>query len=324
MNGTAPFPQVAKGSPQISEELLQVSEEVATALAEQRPVVALESSLITAAPTLDLPLAIEKSVRDAGAVPATTGVADGRLLVGMDPDQIERIRGAEHVQKLSARDLGAAVAGGGVGATTVAGTIVIAERAGIEVFATAGIGGVHRGATRTLDISPDLLQFTRTRMAVVSAGAKSILDARLTAEYLETAGVPVLGYGTPWLPRFYVRGDDIPVTRVDDLTTAARAARTHWQLNGRSTVLLAVPVDDAEAVDGDLVEEAIAGALAEAERTGVTGNKVSPFLMRAVSRATGGRTTSAGRSILLGTARVAGELAVALAAERAKATEADR
>lgn len=184
----------------IPEELLQVSEEVATALAEQRPVVALESSLITAAPTLELPLAIEKSVRDTGAVPATTGVADGRLLVGMDADQIERIRSAEHVQKLSARDLGAAVAGGGVGATTVAGTIVIAERAGIEVFATAGIGGVHRGATRTLDISPDLLQFTRTRMAVVSAGAKSILDAWLTAEYLETAGVPVLGYGTPGCP----------------------------------------------------------------------------------------------------------------------------
>ncbi|MEV7194327.1 pseudouridine-5'-phosphate glycosidase [Streptomyces sp. NPDC093510] len=304
--------------------LLQVSEEVAAAVAEKRPVVALESSLITASPSLELPLAIEKSVRDAGAVPATIGVADGRLLVGMDADQIERIRGTTHVQKVSARDLGAAVAGGSVGATTVAGTIVIAELAGIEVFATAGIGGVHRGAQQTLDISPDLLQFTRTRMTVVSAGAKSILDARLTAEYLETAGVPVFGYGTDRLPHFYIRGGDIPVARVDDLRTAARAARTHWLLNGGGTVLLTVPVDEEQAVDGALVEGAIAQALAEAERTGVTGNKVSPFLMRAVSRATGGRTAAAGRSILLGTARVAGELAVALGAERAVAAGAGR
>jgi pseudouridine-5'-phosphate glycosidase len=296
---------------------LDVSEEVATALAEERPVVALESSLITASPTLELPLAIEKSVRDAGAVPATIGVAGGRLLVGMDSEQIERVRSAAHVQKVSARELGAALAGGGLGATTVAGTIVAAERVGIEVFATAGIGGVHRGAQQTFDISPDLLQFTRTRMTVVSAGAKSILDARLTAEYLETAGVPVFGYGTDRLPRFYVRGGDIPVTRIDDLRAAARAIRAHWSLNGRSAVLLTVPVDEAEAVDAALVEEAIAGALAEAERTGVTGNKVSPFLMRAVSRATGGRTAAAGRSILLGTARVAGEVAVGLAAERA-------
>ncbi|MGP9017024.1 pseudouridine-5'-phosphate glycosidase [Streptomyces sp. BR1] len=296
---------------------LEISDEVATALQEKRPVVALESSLITASPTLELALDIEKSVRDAGAVPATIGIADGRVLVGMDVERIEQVRSAERVQKVSARDLGLALAGGGLGATTVAGTIVIAERAGIEVFATAGIGGVHRRAQQTFDISPDLLQFTRTRMTVVSAGAKSILDARLTAEYLETAGVPVLGYGTDRLPLFYVRGGDIAVQRVDDLRLAARAVRTHWAVNGGGTVLLTVPVDEADAVDGALVEEAIAQALEEADRTGVTGNRVSPFLMRAVSKATRGRTAAAGRSVLLGTARVAGEFAVGLSAERA-------
>ncbi|MFF1482529.1 pseudouridine-5'-phosphate glycosidase [Streptomyces sp. NPDC058301] len=298
---------------------LEISDEVATALEEKRPVVALESSLITASPTLELALDIEKSVRDAGAVPATIGIADGRVLVGMDAARIEQVRSAERVQKVSARDLGLALAGGGLGATTVAGTIVIAERAGIEVFATAGIGGVHRRAQQTFDISPDLLQFTRTRMTVVSAGAKSILDARLTAEYLETAGVPVFGYGTDRLPLFYVRGGDIPVQRVDDLRLAARAVRTHWAVNGGGTVLLTVPVDEADAVDGALVEEAIAQALAEADRTGVTGNRVSPFLMRAVSKATRGRTAAAGRSVLLGTAKVAGEFAVGLSAERAAA-----
>ncbi|MEU4349014.1 pseudouridine-5'-phosphate glycosidase [Streptomyces sp. NPDC023838] len=298
---------------------LEISDEVATALEEKRPVVALESSLITASPTLELALDIEKSVRDAGAVPATIGIADGRVLVGMDSARIEQVRSAERVQKVSARDLGLALAGGGLGATTVAGTIVIAERAGIEVFATAGIGGVHRRAQQTFDISPDLLQFTRTRMTVVSAGAKSILDARLTAEYLETAGVPVFGYGTDRLPLFYVRGGDIPVQRVDDLRLAARAVRTHWAVNGGGTVLLTVPVDEADAVDGALVEEAIAQALAEADRTGVTGNRVSPFLMRAVSKATRGRTAAAGRSVLLGTAKVAGEFAVGLSAERAAA-----
>lgn len=298
------------------DQFLEISEEVATALAEKRPVVALESSLIVASPSADVAFDIEKSVRDAGAVPASIGIADGRLLVGLRPDQIERLRGAGKVPKVSARDIGPVLAGGGPGATTVAGTIVIAERAGIEVFATAGIGGVHRGAQRTFDISPDLLQFTRTRMAVVSGGCKSILDPALTAEYLETAGVPVLGYRTDRLPAFYVRDTDIPVRRVDELRDAARAALAHWEVNGGGAVLLTAPVAESDALDRELVEDAIARALAEADAAGVTGNAVSPFLMRAVSAATRGRTAAAGRSLLLSTARVAGELAVALTASR--------
>ncbi|MFC4031625.1 pseudouridine-5'-phosphate glycosidase [Streptomyces polygonati] len=294
--------------------LLHVSEEVGTAVAERRPVVALESSLITTDPSSETASLIEKAVRDAGAVPATIGIADGRLVVGLEPELIERFSAGKGIPKISARDIGASLAGGGLGATTVAGTIVIAERAGIEVFATAGIGGAHRGAQRTFDISPDLLQFTRSRVAVVSAGAKSVLDAKLTAEYLETAGVPVLGYGTDRLPGFVVREIDVPVTRVDDLGTAARAVRLHWEVNTRGSVLLTAPVAAADALDGDEVERVIEAAMAQAEEAGVTGNAVSPFLMRALARGTAGGAARAGRSALLSTARVAGEFAVALSA----------
>jgi pseudouridine-5'-phosphate glycosidase len=294
--------------------LLRIDEEIATALAERRPIVALESSLITNDPSSDTAAQIEKAVRDAGAVPATIGIADGRLVVGLGPDLVERFAGGKGIPKISARDIGPALAGGGLGATTVAGTIVIAERAGIEVFSTAGIGGVHRGAQRSFDISPDLLQFTRTRMTVVSGGAKSVLDAYLTAEYLETAGVPVLGYRTDKLPAFIVRTVEVPVTRVDELTVAARSVRAHWEVNGGGTVLLTAPVDEADALDGEVVERAIAEAMAEAERTGVIGNAVSPFLMKALAKATAGGVAAAGRSLLLSTARLAGEFAVSLSA----------
>lgn len=304
--------------------LLALSGEIRSALADGRPVVALESSLVTASPSVDPILAIEKAVRDSGAVPATIGIAGGRLLVGMEPDQIEQLRTTPGVPKVSARDIGAVLAGGGPGATTVAATVVIAERAGIEVFATAGVGGVHRRAQQTFDISPDLLQFTRTRIAVVCGGAKSILDHRLTAEYLETAGVPVLGYQTGRMPAFYVRETDIPVRRVDDLQVAASAVRAHWDVNGGGTVLLVAPVDERDALDGAFVEEAIGRALEEADRAGVTGNAVSPFMMRWVSKSTGGRTSTAGRSLLLSTARLAGELATSMAASRARGAELPR
>jgi pseudouridine-5'-phosphate glycosidase len=300
-----------------TDPFLQVSEEIATALAERRPVVALESSLITTDPSSETASLIEKAVRDAGAVPATIGIAGGRLVVGLTDSLIETLATTKGIPKISARDIGGALAGGGLGATTVAGTIVIAERAGIQVFTTAGIGGVHRRAQETFDISPDLLQFRRTKMTVVSGGAKSILDHRLTAEYLETAGIPVFGYGTDRLPAFIVREADVPVTRVDDLETAARAADAHWQINGPGTVLLATPIAEDDALDGETVEAAIAGALEQCDREGVVGNAVSPYLMKALAKASGGTMPKAGRSLLLSTARVAGEFAVALSAVQA-------
>lgn len=299
--------------------LLDVSEEVRAALEERRPVVALESSLITTGPYpafVEVALTMERVIREVGAVPATIGIVDGRFVVGLDKAMIERFGEDKTIPKLSARDLGPALARGGLGATTVAGTVVVAERAGIEVFSTAGIGGVHRRAQQTFDISADLLQFRRTRMVVVCAGAKSILDHRLTAEYLETAGIPVLGYRTDRLPAFYVRASDVPVERVDDLAVAARAARVHWDVNQGGTVLLTTPIDEEDGLDGDEVERAITQALDAADEAGVAGNAITPFLMRSLAAATAGATAQAGKAVLISTARVAGELAVQLSAQQ--------
>jgi pseudouridine-5'-phosphate glycosidase len=300
--------------------LLDIGEEVREALAARRPVVALESSLIVNGPAYpentDLALAIEKSVREAGAVPATIGIVDGRFVVGMDEKLIDRFASGTGIPKVSARDLGPVLARGGLGATTVAGTVVPAARAGIPVFSTAGIGGVHRRAQETFDVSADLLQFTRSRITVVCAGAKSILDLGLTAEYLETAGVPILGYRTGKLPAFYVRESAVPVTRVDEMPLAARAALLHWELNGDRTVLLTAPIDERDALDGEEIEQAIDRALAEADHAGVRGNAISPFLMRALTSVTAGKSAAATRAVLLSTASVAGHFAVALADER--------
>ncbi|MGP3985993.1 pseudouridine-5'-phosphate glycosidase [Streptomyces sp. 3N207] len=303
-----------------TDTLTDISEEVRGAIAEGRPVVALESSLIAHGPgypaSVEIALALEKAVRDAGAVPATLGIADGRFVVGMDEEMIERFGQSKGTPKVSGRDIGRVMAGGGLGATTVASTIVGAERAGIPVFSTAGIGGVHRGAQETFDISADLQQFTRSRMTVVCAGAKSILDLQLTAEVLETAGVPVLGYRTDSLPAFYVRESDVPVPRVDDLAQAARSVLLHWEVNKGGSVLLTAPIDEQDALDGAEIERVIQQALDEADRAGVVGNAVSPFLMRAVGEATAGRSGAATRSVLISNARLAGEFAVALSAVR--------
>jgi len=304
------------------EDLLKLSDEVAAALADHRPVVALESSLIAHGPAypmnVEIATAIEKAVRDAGAVSATIGILDGRIVIGLDEAEIARFGEQRGIPKVSARDLGRVVAGGGPGATTVASTIVAAELAGIRVFSTAGIGGVHRGAAESFDISPDLLQFTRTRIAVVCAGAKSILDLNLTAEYLETAGVPILGYRCDELPAFYARSSGLPVPRVDSLTEAARATDTHWQINGGGTVLLTAPINEEDALDGAEIDAAIEAAIAEAKQAGVTGNAVSPFLMKAVAKATAGRSGAATRSVLISTAALAGEFAVAMTALQAE------
>ncbi|SIO88783.1 pseudouridine-5'-phosphate glycosidase [Nocardiopsis sp. JB363] len=302
---------------------LKVNEEVRAAQADGRPVVALESSLIAHGPdyplNVEIAQAIESAVRDAGAVPATIGIIDGEFVVGMDDKQIDLFGRSDDIAKVSSRDLGLALARGAHGATTVASTIVIARLAGIPVFSTAGIGGVHRDAQRTFDISADLLQFTRTRVVVVCAGAKSILDLPLTVEYLETAGVPLLGYRYDEFPAFYARSSGIPVTRVDDMETVARAARLHWDLNGDGTVLLTAPIPEEEALDPQEIDTAVTEALAEAERTGVTGNALSPFLMKAVVKATGGRSGRATKAVLVSNARLSGQLAVAMSVEEAGA-----
>lgn len=299
-------------------ELLEIDEEVADALSDGHPVVALESTVIAHGlpypGNLDTALAIEKAVRDAGAVPATIGLARGRFLVGMNRDRIEEFATSADVAKVSSRDIGPVLARGGLGATTVASTLVAADLAGIPVFSTAGIGGVHRGASETFDISADLVQFTRSKVAVVCAGAKSILDLGLTLEYLETLGVPVMGYRCDDFPAFYCRSSGFKnPQRFDDLETIARAMRAHWAAGLPGGPLVTHPIAEADALDSAAMEAVIQAALEEAETAQIRGAAITPYLMKAVSRATGGKSAAANRAVLISTASVAGRLAVAYA-----------
>jgi pseudouridylate synthase len=301
----------------MTHELVTLSAEVADALAQGRPVVALESTVIAHGlpypANVETAVEIEKAVRGSGTVPATIGLVDGRFAVGMDDALLERFASTERIPKVSARDVGPILAGGGLGATTVASSVIAADLAGIRVFSTAGIGGVHRGAERTFDVSADLIQFTRSRVAVVCAGAKSVLDLGLTLEYLETQGVPVIGYRCTEFPAFYLRGSGLPnPQRMDDLDLVARAVRAHWATGTRVGALVTHPISEAAALEPGDVDGAIAAALAEADREGIAGPAITPFLMKKVSLATKGISTAANRAVLISTAAVAGQLAVAL------------
>ncbi|MFB9908965.1 pseudouridine-5'-phosphate glycosidase [Allokutzneria oryzae] len=300
-----------------SSTVLRRGEEVADALAEGRPVVALESSGVTGGPTypanLDMALAVEEAVRASGAVPARVGLLDGALVVGMTPAELDRMAHPPGVPKAGTRDIGPVLASGGLGAATVSAAMVAAGLAGIEVFSVAGIGGVHRDAQRTFDISTDLVQFTRTRMAVVCAGAKSVLDLALTLEYLETHGVPVIGYRCEDFPAYYSRSSGLANPhRVDDLAEVGAAVRAHWAVGNPGAVLVTHPIAEADALPAEEIEAVLAGALAEADRLGVRGQSVTPHLLSALARGTGGRTTAANRSVLISTVRLAGELAAVL------------
>ncbi|WP_171163611.1 pseudouridine-5'-phosphate glycosidase [Streptomyces sp. I05A-00742] len=295
---------------------LVFSEEVSEAVRSGAPVVALESNVITHG--LQYPdnaataRRVEAAVRAGGAVPATIGVEDGRILVGMTDEDIERFASTPGIPKVSSRDLPVVLARGGMGATTVASSLVAAELAGIPFFASAGIGGVHRGAETTMDISSDLVQFTRSKVAVVCAGAKSILDLGLTMEFLETHCVPVVTYGFDEFPAFYCRTSGIRSPhRLDDEDVIARAVEAHWALGAPGSFLVATPIAEEDAIDSAEVDAAIADATAAAEREGVRGNAITKYLMRAVDRVTEGRAAQANASVLVSTAELAGRLAVA-------------
>ena len=303
---------------------LAVTPEVADALRNGRPVVALESTLIThgfAYPrNIEVAAASELAVRSAGAVPATIALHGGRLLVGLSRDQLEMLATAPRgtVRKVARPSLGAAIAWGGWGATTVSATMIAAHAVGIRVFATGGIGGVHRGALGgerpSFDISADLGELARTPVAVVCAGPKAILDVPLTLEYLETHGVPVLAVGTDELPGFYSRGSGIPAPQsVPDIAAAAAVVLAHLSLGLGSGVLVCTPVPEADALPDDVAREAIARAIREAEEAGITGPAVTPWLLARVAAITDGASVVANTSLILNNARVAGELAAALA-----------
>jgi pseudouridine-5'-phosphate glycosidase len=296
---------------------VQLSEPVRAALEGGRPVVALESTVIAHGlpwpQNLEAALDMEATVEAGGATPATVAVVDGRLRAGLERPTLERLaRKDERVPKLTRRDLGLALADGGLGATTVAATMLIARWAGIRVFATGGIGGVHRGDSG--DVSADLPELARTPVAVVCAGAKAILDLPRTLEWLETFGVPVFGYQTDELPAFFVLSSGLPVQRrVDSAAEAARLIRAHWGVGLTSGVLIAVPVPEDQAADPAQVEEAIAQALSEAAEAGVRGKEVTPFLLSRVAQLTGGKSVNANLALLRQNAAVAAQIAVALA-----------
>lgn len=300
-------------------DMLHISETVATALQNGEPVVALESTLITHGlpypANVETALSMEQAVRDAGATPATIAVLKGTITAGITPDDIERLGKAPagSVRKCSRRDLPIAAGLSEDGATTVAGTMLVAHYAGIRVFATGGIGGVHRG--HPFDVSADLLELGRTPVAVVCSGAKSILDLPLTLEVLETQGVPVIGYTTDTLPAFYSRSSGLPVdARVDTPQQAARILQAAQAMQAKHGLLFTVPVPAEHALDGLAAEEAIHRATEEAEAQGIRGRDVTPFVLARVAELTGDESRRANTALLANNARVAAHIAVALAA----------
>ncbi len=294
---------------------LAVSPEIAGALAARQPVVALESTVIAHGlprPTnLETARALESEVRGAGATPATVAVDAGAAVVGADAPLLSRLAHERAVAKVSLRDLAPVLARGTLGATTVAATVEIAARAGIAVMATGGIGGVHRGAERSFDESADLEAIARHPVCVVCAGAKLVLDLALTLERLETLGVPVVGFRTGELPAFYVRSSGLPLAhRVEDALAAARVARE--QLARGSGIVIAVPVEPADAMEREEAEAEVARAVAAAERANVRGAALTPYLLNALGQATSGRSMRANVSLLRQNARVAAQIALAL------------
>src|SRR5262245_8532089 len=308
---------------------LDVSPEVAAALTDGRPVVALESTLISHGlpypANLEVAAASEAAVCDAGAVPATVAINDGRLLVGLGASQLAALATAApgSVRKASRPSLAAALAGGGWAATTVSATMIAAAAAGIRVFATGGIGGVHRGAlgaspgsaTPTFDISSDLEELGRTPMAVVCAGPKAILDVPATLEVLETRGVPVLAIGQAELPGFYARSAGIPApSMAEDIETAAAVVATHLELGLGTAILVCVPVPESDALPDDQSHEAVERAVVEAASRGAAGPVLTPWLLARIAEPTGGAAAPADPALIVTAARMAGELAVSLAA----------
>lgn len=299
---------------------LDLSGEVRQALQSGKPVVALESTIIAHGmpypQNLQAALGVQAEVRAQGAVPTTIAIVDGRLKAGLTDAQIEALaRGAGAVAKVSRRDIAFVVAAGRSGATTVAATMAIAALAAIRVFATGGIGGVHRGAQHSFDVSADLQELAHTPVAVVCAGAKSILDLGLTLEYLETHGVPVIGYRSDSLPGFFTRDSAFaPDYRLDSAADIARVLQIKWRLALRGGVVIANPIPEPYAMERAVIDAAITEALADAQAQGINGNRLTPFLLQRLHQITGGQSLAANRALVLGNAQLASEIATELCA----------
>ena len=297
---------------------LEISPEVQAALAAGKPVVALESTIISHGmpypQNVETALNVEKIIRENGAVPATIAIIGGRLKAGLSPDEIEYLgKKGYDVTKASRRDLPVLVARGADGATTVATTMIIAAMAGIKVFATGGIGGVHRGAEVTMDISADLEELAHTPVLVVCAGAKSILDLGLTLEYLETKGVPVIGYGTSELPAFYTRTSGFGVDyRLDTPEEVAAAFRAKLDMGLKGGMLVTNPIPEEYSMDPAVINKAIDEAVAEADALGIKGKQTTPFLLAKIKDITGGDSLASNIRLVYNNAALAARVAARL------------
>jgi pseudouridylate synthase len=303
------------------EKYLDISAEVRSAIENNRPVVALESTIISHGmpypKNVETALNVEQIIRDQGAIPATIAILNGRLKVGLSHDEIEMLGKAGNVVKASRRDIPFIIAKGLNGATTVASTMILADLAGIRVFATGGIGGVHRGAETSFDISADLIELSQTNVAVICAGAKSILDINLTLEFLETHGVPVVGYQTDELPAFYTSKSGFKVDyRVDSPEELAKAIKAKWDLNLQGGVIVANPIPKAYEMDSKVIEQVISEAVRQQVAAGVKGKESTPFLLAKVKELTGGDSLDSNIQLVYNNAKVGAQLAVALSQQQ--------
>jgi pseudouridine-5'-phosphate glycosidase len=300
----------------MSKALLRIFSEVEMALQERKPVVALESTVISHG--LPFPYNLEvtekmlTAVRESGAVPAIIALMDGHIKIGLSSSEVEALASSKNVMKVSRADLAYCLAQKEIGATTVSGTMFCAHQAGIQVFATGGIGGVHRGAETTFDISADLTELARTPVLVVCSGAKSILDIPKTLEYLETQGVPVVGYKTNSFPLFYIGNSHYDLQKSEDSAEGiANLARIHWGL-GLKGIVVANPVPSGDSLESKEIESFIDQAIEESHEKGVVGKSVTPFLLKRVSELSKGKTLKANKSLLVNNASAAGQIAVSL------------
>ncbi|WP_316569452.1 pseudouridine-5'-phosphate glycosidase [Neobacillus sp. YIM B06451] len=296
-------------------QYIELSAEVQKAKEEGKAIVALESTIISHGmpypQNVQMAREVEQIVRDNGAVPATIAIIDGKIKIGLTDEELELFGKSKDVAKVSRRDLAAIVATKKLGATTVATTMICAEMADISIFVTGGIGGVHRGAETTMDISADLDELAQTNVAVVCAGAKSILDLALTLEYLETKGVPVIGYETEVLPAFYTRSSEYKLNfSTDSIDVIAETLKTKWELNLQGGAVIANPIPEEHAMDEDYINGIIADAVKEAEEKGISGKDTTPFLLGKIKELTEGKSLVANIELVKHNAKVGSQLAV--------------
>lgn len=297
------------------DEYIEIKPEVQEAIQQNKPVVALESTIITHGmpypANVETALEVERIIRENGAIPATMAIINGKIKVGLTKEEIEGLAQEKKVVKASRRDLPVILAQKLNGATTVAGTMIIAKLVGIKVFVTGGIGGVHRGAQETMDISADLLELAQTDVAVVCAGAKSILDIGLTLEYLETHGVPILGYQTERFPAFYTRDSGFPVDyKIDSAKEMAEVLRLKWEIGLNGGIVVANPIPEEYALNDEEINSFIESALKEMTTQKITGKAVTPFLLARLEKITQGKSLAANIELIKNNAHVGAQIAV--------------